>query len=167
MIPKLENHIDGEGLAILRVGGGGSGGDVTSVNGKTGAVVLDAADVHALPDTTVIPERTSQIINDSGFVIEEELPTKTSELINDSDFVADPDYVHTDNDFTNAFKNKLESIETGAEVNVNADWNATSGDAQILNKPTIPTVPTNVSAFTNDAGYLTLADLPIYNGEVI
>lgn len=30
----------------------------------------------------------------------------------------------------------------------------------------IPTVPTNVSAFTNDAGYLTLATLPIYNGGV-
>jgi len=28
---------------------------------------------------------------------------------------------------------------TNAEQNVNADWNATSGDAQILNKPTIPT----------------------------
>jgi len=26
---------------------------------------------------------------------------------------------------------------TGAEVNVNADWNASSGDAQIMNKPTI------------------------------
>ena len=31
---------------------------------------------------------------------------------------------------------KLEGIEDGAEVNVNADWNASSGDAQILNKPT-------------------------------
>lgn len=30
----------------------------------------------------------------------------------------------------------------------------------------MPTVPTNVSAFTNDAGYLTLATLPIYNGGV-
>ena len=28
----------------------------------------------------------------------------------------------------------------GAEVNVNADWNASSGDSQILNKPTIPVV---------------------------
>ena len=43
---------------------------------------------------------------------------------------------------------------------VNADWNATSGAAQILNKPTIPTVPTNVSAFTNDAGYITSSDVP-------
>ena len=31
---------------------------------------------------------------------------------------------------------------------------------------TIPTVPTNVSSFNNDAGYLTLATLPIYNGGV-
>ena len=39
-----------------------------------------------------------------------------------------------------ADKIKLDGIATGAEVNVNADWNATSGDAEILNKPTIPTV---------------------------
>lgn len=37
-----------------------------------------------------------------------------------------------------AAKTKLDGIAAGAEVNVNADWNATSGDAQILNKPTIP-----------------------------
>lgn len=30
----------------------------------------------------------------------------------------------------------------------------------LSNKPTIPTVPTNVSAFTNDAGYITSADIP-------
>lgn len=30
----------------------------------------------------------------------------------------------------------------------------------------VPTVPTNVSSFTNDSGYLTLADLPIYDGTV-
>lgn len=49
--------------------------------------------------------------------------------------VQDPDYVHTDNNFTDADKSKLAGIESGAEVNVNADWNATSGDAEILNKP--------------------------------
>ena len=32
---------------------------------------------------------------------------------------------------------KLDGIAAGAEVNVNADWDATTGDAQILNKPTI------------------------------
>ena len=44
------------------------------------------------------------------------------------------------NDYTTAEKTKLSGIATGAEVNVNADWNATSGDAQILNKPTIPSI---------------------------
>lgn len=37
---------------------------------------------------------------------------------------------------------------------VNADWNAVNGKARILNKPTIPVVPTNVSSLNNDAGYL-------------
>jgi hypothetical protein len=38
---------------------------------------------------------------------------------------------------TGAERTKLTGIEAGAEVNVNADWNATSGDAQILNKPAL------------------------------
>ena len=41
------------------------------------------------------------------------------------------------NAFTDAEKTKLAGIATGAEVNVQADWNATSGDAQILNKPAL------------------------------
>jgi len=44
------------------------------------------------------------------------------------------------NDYTTAEQTKLAGIAAGAEVNVNADWNATSGDAQILNKPTIPSI---------------------------
>ena len=33
-------------------------------------------------------------------------------------------------------RTKLTGIQAGAEVNINPDWNAASGDAQILNKPT-------------------------------
>jgi microcystin-dependent protein len=40
-------------------------------------------------------------------------------------------------DYTTAEKTKLAGIQAGAEVNVNADWSATSGDALILNKPDI------------------------------
>jgi len=36
---------------------------------------------------------------------------------------------------TDAQFDKLEGIAAGAEINVNADWNASSGDAQIFNKP--------------------------------
>lgn len=40
-------------------------------------------------------------------------------------------------DYSTAEKSKLSGIATYAEVNVNADWDAVSGDAQILNKPTV------------------------------
>lgn len=51
-IDDLDNRVD----ALEAGGGGGSGGGaVTSVNGQTGAVVLNASDVGALPDTTQIP----------------------------------------------------------------------------------------------------------------
>lgn len=41
---------------------------VQSVNGKTGAVDLSASDVGALPSSTEIPSKTSDLTNDSGFV---------------------------------------------------------------------------------------------------
>ena len=43
----------------------------------------------------------------------------------------------------------MQNIAPNAEVNVHSDWNSSSGDNQILNKPT------NVSTWTNDSGYLT------------
>lgn len=48
--------------------GGGGGGSVTSVNGKTGAVMLDANDVGALPNDTPIPaDVTEQTVSGWGF----------------------------------------------------------------------------------------------------
>lgn len=57
------------------------------------------------------------------------------------------------------------NIDTGVRASgggssgsqVQSDWNQTDNTADdfIKNKPAIPTVPTNVSTFTNDAGYLT------------
>lgn len=39
------------------------------------------------------------------------VPTKTSDLTNDSDFVSDPDYVHTDNNFTDALKSYIGNVK--------------------------------------------------------
>lgn len=66
---------------------------------------------------------------------------------------------------TPAEKTKLQGIATGAEVNVNADWNATTGDAEILNKPTIPTAVTQTSQLTNNGAdgvnpFITALDIP-------
>lgn len=72
------------------------------------------------------------------------------------------------NDYTTDEKNKLSGIASGAEVNVQADWNITdaNSDDYIKNKPTIPTVNngtltiqkngTNVQTFTaNQSGNVT------------
>lgn len=50
---------------------------VTSVNGKAGAVELTATDVGALPNTTTIPTKTSQLSNDSGYITSEEAPVQS------------------------------------------------------------------------------------------
>ena len=78
------------------------------------------------------------------------------------------------NDFTAALLNKLNGIAAGAEVNVQADWSSTdsASDAFIKNKPSsfppsshthtkaqISDMPTKLSQFTNDPGYLTSADI--------
>ena len=66
------------------------------------------------------------------------------------------------NDFTTADKTKLDSIAAGAEVNVQSDWSQSdsSADDFIKNKPT------NVSSFTNDAGYITSASVPTKTSDL-
>lgn len=190
-----------------------------TINGKglNSDVVLTAADVNALPASTVIPTvndatltiqkngttvatftansaqnatadisvptKVSDLTNDLNFVEETDLadvafsgayaditgtpyiPTKTSDLTNDSNFASDANYVHTDNNFTTALKNKLNGIATGAEVNVQSDWNITdtTSDAFIKNKPAIPT---KTSDITNDSGFITSAALPTKVSEL-
>lgn len=158
---------------------------VTSVNNKTGAVVLSASDIGALPDTVVIPTRTSQLINDSGFLIavpvqsvngqigevtlnandvgalpsSTVIPEKTSELTNDSNFVSDADYVHTDNNFTNAEKIKLASVEQGAEANTVDSVNGKQGAVNLSASdvgalPDTTAVPTKTSQLQNDSNFV-------------
>lgn len=90
-----------------------------------------------------------------------------------ANLVQDANYVHTDNNFTTTLKNKLDGIESGAEVNVQADWSQTdtSADDYIKNKPTIPTVNnatltiqkngTNVQTFTANSSTNKTANITV------
>ena len=108
-----------------------TGGNVDSVNGKTGVVVLSAADVGALSNTTVIPDKTSQLDNDSGYITNSaltgyakktEIPTKTSELTNDSGYITNT-----------ALEPYAKTVD----------------------------IPTKTSQLNNDSGYITANDAPV------
>jgi len=61
--------------------------------------------------------------------------TQTGAVVLDADDIDDGSTTHK---FTNASDiTRLSGVAAGAEVNVNADWNSSSGDSQILNKPTL------------------------------
>ena len=139
--------------AYIKYGGTFVATSVSSVNSQTGAVVLDAADVGAataaqgaLADTAVQPgDNISTLTNDAGYITAAQVPADAVSSVNgqtgavalDADDISD---AATTNKFaTQAELNKLAGIAAGAEVNVNADWNAASGDALILNKPALGT----------------------------
>ena len=133
-------------------------GNVESVNGKTGKVTLTAEDVGATTEQWVnqqnylksIPSEyiTETELDAKGYLTEhqdisnlatkDEVPTKTSQLINDSNFLTE----HQD----------LTGYATEGYVDNKVSEIDLSGYAL---KTEIPTVPTNVSAFNNDVGYLT------------
>ena len=92
-----------------------------TVNGKalSSDITLSAADVSALPSSTVIPAAPGTLNTDNS----------TAQTVNSSEALSGTVKLH--------------------KVSKTGSYN------DLSNTPTIPTVPTNVSAFTNDAGYLT------------
>lgn len=91
----------------------------------------------------------SYILRQTGAVIQEILDSIESQSA-DISSKADRTYVDaalankvdkvngkglSSNDYSTSDRQKLASIEAGAQVNVPSDWNATIGAARILNKP--------------------------------
>src|SRR5690606_5826064 len=133
--------------------GAASAAPVQSVNSQTGSVVLDADDLDDTSTTNkfVTAAEKSDIasaiqpgdlatVATTGAYLDltgiPAIPNSLDDLSGDSDDISEG----TTNLFmTSLERSKLTGIASGAEVNVNSDWNAGSGDAQILNKPTLGT----------------------------
>lgn len=118
-------------------------GDITShnhdsryISKSNTSTYTPTADYHPatkkyVDDTVAAVDVTEQISGKADKTyVDSELDTKVDKISNKQ--------LSTE-DYTTEDKTKLAGIAAGAEVNVNADWNAESGDAQILNKPTIIT----------------------------
>lgn len=68
--------------------------------------------------------------------------------------------------YTSSEASKLSGIEAGAEVNVKADWNAVSGDAEILNKPALGTAAAADTTDFATAAQGGLADTAVQPGDL-
>lgn len=94
------------------------------------AEILHKPSIPTVYDSTVTVKIGSTTVN-----------TFTTNQSSESDIVIPEATESVAGAMTSTDKRKLNGIESGAQVNVKPDWNAASGaDAEILNKPTIPTV---------------------------
>lgn len=148
----------------------------TQIDGSTDAVLLNIDRTYSNIDITLAstgekgdPGTTDHPLLDhldyessghTGFASELEITEINQTLSNKVDKVTGKGL--STNDYTDLEKTKLAGIENGAEVNVNADWNSTSGDSKILNKPYIPT---NVSDLNNDSGFITTEVDPVFTSS--
>ena len=137
----------------------------------------DYNDLTNQPIIPKVPNYVSSFENDMGYIIKDSIPTNVSAFTNDAGYITgytetDPnvpawakeankpayDYAEIAN--TPAYQVLTISHDTifltnGGFVKLPTAEGFSGSWNDLTDKPSIPTVPTNVSAFTNDAGYLT------------
>lgn len=114
-----------------------------------------------------IDTKQSILTAGSGIQIENNVISCTVTGGGQTQGVVDPNYVHTDNNYTTVEKTKLAGIQTGAEVNVQSDWEEsnTSSDAYILHKPEyLESFNALVTALTTDGHLVTQDDITTVGG---
>ena len=151
---------------------------VDSVNGQTGEVVLDADDVGlGNVDNTSDLDKPVSTATQAALDLKQDVLTfddaptdgsnnpvksngvydalQTLEAEIDTKVDAEEGKGLSSNDFTDALKAKLDSIEPSGEVNVQSDWNVTDteDDAYIRNKPHVVTVEEGVAQWSPSITY--------------
>ena len=145
---------------------------VSSVNGATGVVVLDTDNIgegttnqyytsdraNSDFDTRLATKDTDDLTEGSNlYYTEDRVSANTAVAANTAktgitEAQANAIVANTDkNSYPSADALKLSGIEEGAEVNVQSDWNAASGDDLILNKPTTISAQQASDITTNNA----------------
>ena len=138
---------NGYGLINLEIGSGTViSGDFTTIDWSVGPYFIETA-VDITGGTSYAVMGTSQLMS-----VPYALHSKTAESVtNDAVDDADADPTNELQDWSN-LPGIPANIDTDATDDFSGDYN------DLTNQPTIPTVPTNVSVFTNDAGYVTTSN---------
>lgn len=151
---------------ISATGGGstytaGTGIDIT--NDEISVDTITVAMKADIPDTTGFVEASAlaTVATTGDYTDLSNKPTIPTVPTNVSDFTNDAGYLTS---FTEADPVFTASAAYGITASDITAWNGKSNFSgsynDLTDKPTIPTVPTAVSSFTNDAGYITGSDLP-------
>lgn len=115
-------YIDGDLCSFAGVAGNGA----TKI--KKSVVFTNAAFQNGFNNP--VYKQTTALVDEDGVALS--AFTRYTDAL-----VYDPNYIHTDNNFTTSLLNKLLGIQAGAQVNVQADFNVTNplSDAFIKNQP--------------------------------
>ena len=125
--------VNGSQETYLYVGSGDVYGDTYATMQSNELELLEQED-FLITNINQIPERSYNDLQDLPTLVTS-VNTQTGDVVLDADDIDDST---TTNKFTTqSERDKLSGIEAGAEVNVQSDWDATAGDAFILNKPTL------------------------------
>ncbi len=112
----------------------------------------DYNDLANTPVIPTVPTNVSAFTNDAGYITTQDIPTIPTVPTNVSAFTNDVPYLTAEQQILSISHDTI-FLTGGSFVKLPAGFD---GDYNsLVNKPTIPTVPTNVSAFVNDADYLT------------
>jgi hypothetical protein len=153
----------GTGHTYATISGAGA---VDSVNGQTGVVVLDADDIDDTSTTNKFTtagdiSKLAGIESGAQVNVATDLTHTTSTLTvrvessTGSDTTIAAASASAAGVMTSADRTKLDGIAAGAEVNVQSDWDAVSGDALILNKPALAAIATS-GAYSDLSGTPTI-----------
>lgn len=81
--------------------------------------------------TSVVDDGVATITN---MATTDDIPTKTSDLANDSNFVVDANYIHTDNNYTTVEKTKLAGLENYDDTDILQDISDLQDDVDEVNE---------------------------------
>jgi len=139
-----------------------------SISNKTCSLYLpDFTDITSgtLALESQIPTKTSDLINDAGFLTDVNIPTKTSDLVNDSGYITSAILPTKTSDLTNdsgfITSSALQPYALSSSVPTKTS-DLTNDSGYITNA----NIPTKTSDLVNDSGFLTSANIPTKTSDL-
>ena len=125
--------------------------NVSSFTNDAGYITMDS-----IPAIPTVPTNVSSFTNDANYITSAAIPTAVSSFTNDAGYLTE----YTEQQVL-SISNDTIYLTGGSFAKLPAGFSGSYND--LTDRPDIPSIPTEVSTFNNDAGYLTRDSLGNYN----